>query len=735
MQLALNSDQTMLKDTVARLFADAATPAALRAAEAEGIDLALWEQLVELGIVGMRAAAPSDGGMSLMDAAIVAEEAGRHVIPVPVIEAIVANGLIARAGVPEALEADFAESVPATLALAPVEPGKPAAILGGSSARLIVALEGDELVVYKGVTAPMVANIASAAMSRVDLASAGGERHVLARGNAAASLHAAAVEEWKLLSSAFLAGLGRRALEMAAAYSAERQAYGQPIGSYQGLAHPMADRAADMDGARLLAWRAISAVAAGDERAGAYSAMAFWWAASTIDKVVKHSLRTFGGYGVSMEYDIQLYYRRAKLVSLAAGNPDDELDRIAARLWDGEQAALPEAGDVGIDFEWGESAEAYAAKVRDFVAANLTDDVRAKIHHSTSAYHPGFHKKMVEAGLEFPDLSLDGKPRLSRYEVMAAAPLWEEMGWNRTHASITEFVAGMTMLCGTQEAKEEVLGKVLAGEALGCLGFSEPQSGSDIFGAKFSAVRDGDGWILNGQKMFTTNGHNASYILLLTRTDNSGRKHEGLTMFVVPMDTPGIELHPVHTLQDEKTNITYFTDVRIPDKYRLGDVNDGARVMTLGLSFEHGGSGYWAAQRAMVMRAVSWARKARADGTRPIEDKEVRRVLARSAVREAVADVLCRRVEWGTVEGVHDISWGPMAKVFTTETMAEDAAAIVASAAPESLVRGLDPDLDIVEVTMRRAMAMTIYGGASEVMRSLIAEKSLGMPKSRMTAK
>jgi alkylation response protein AidB-like acyl-CoA dehydrogenase len=390
---------------------------------------------------------------------------------------------------------------------------------------------------------------------------------------------------------------------------------------------------------------------------------------------------------------------------------------------------------VGIDFEWGERAEAYAAKVRAFVQENLTDDVRAKIHHSTSAYHAGFHKKMVDAGLEFPDLSLDGKPRLSRYEVMAAAPMWEEMGWNRTAASVTEFVAGMTMLCATPEVKEEVLGKVLAGEALGCLGFSEPQSGSDIFGAKFSAVRDGDEWVLNGQKMFTTNGHHAHYILLLTRTDNSGRKHEGLTMFVVPMDLPGIELHPVYTLQDEKTNITYFTDVRVPDKYRLGEVNEGAKVMTLGLGFEHGGSGYWAAQRAMVMRAVSWARKPRSDGTRPMDDPVVRRILARAAAREEVADVLCRRVEWATVENVHEISWGPMAKVFTTETMAKDAAAIVAAAAPDSLVRGLDADLDIVEVTMRRGMAMTVYGGTSEVHRSLIAEKSLGMPKSRMAAK
>jgi len=338
---------------------------------------------------------------------------------------------------------------------------------------------------------------------------------------------------------------------------------------------------------------------------------------------------------------------------------------------------------------------------------------------------------MAEAGYAFPDLGLEGRPKRSRYAVMAAAPIWEELGWTRTPSAVTEFVAGMSALWAQPEAKQEILGRIISGEALGCLGFSEPQSGSDIFGAKFAAVRDGDEWVLNGQKMFTTNGHNADYILLLTRTDNTGKKHQGLTMFVVPMNLPGIELHPVYTLQDEKTNITYFTDVRVPDRYRLGEVNDGARVMTSGLSFEHGGSGYHAAQKAMVRRAVEWAREPAADGARPIDDPEMRRILARAAVRDEVADVLCRRQEWASVEGVHEISWGPMAKVFTTECLYLDGSAIVEAAAPLSLVRGLDRNLDIVEVTMRRGIAMTIYGGTSEVHRSLIAEKSLGMPKSR----
>jgi len=730
MHLGLSEGETLLQDTVARLFGDAVTSASLREAEATGMDQALWAQLVELGIVTMRAASPADGGMSLLDAAIVAEQAGRFVAPVPLIEAMVAAALLGRANASAELQDRVASGEVATIMMAPAVEGRAQPVLGGSVAGIVLALVDDELVALLGLPTSRVANMADAAVAMVDVAQAA-ERRVLASGAEAAALYNAAIEEWRVLTAIHLAGLGRRALELAAAYSAERKAYGTLIGSFQGIAHPMADAAIAMDGARLLALRTISSISLGQERAGARSAMAYWWAAHSVDQAVAHAVRTFGGYGVSLEYDVQIYFRRAKLLALIAGDPDSVLDCVAERLWSGAPVALPETGPVGIDFEWGEQAEAYAAEFKAFIESNIDGEVRAKIHHSTSGYHAGFHKKMAQAGLAFPDLALDGKPARSRYEVMAAAPVWEDMGWNRTAQAVTEFVAGMALLWAEPETRDEIVTAVVAGDALGCLGFSEPQSGSDIFGARFGAVRDGDHWVLNGQKMFTTNGHQADYILLLTRTDGSGKKHQGLTMFIVPMNLPGIELHPVHTLQDEKTNITYFTDVRVPDRYRLGEVNDGARVMVSGLSFEHGGSGYYAAQKAMLRRAVAWAERPDVDGSRPIDDPVVRRTLARAAVRDEVADVLCRRQEWATVEGIHEIAWGPMAKVFTTEAIYRDGSDIVAAAAPRSLVRGLDPDLDIVEVTMRRGLAMTLYGGTSEVHRSLIAEKSLGMPKSR----
>ena len=733
MKLALSDSQTLLQDTVVRLFRERSTPAHVRKAEETGFDTDLWRELSALGITTMRAEPPAKGGMSLLDAAIVAEEAGRNLAAVPLVEAIVANSLLTRAGAPEALLAAVAAGAVTTLALHPCVAGQEQVVPGGAVAAYVVGFDGESLfVIAPSTPAPRARDVAASATAVIDLTRAdAGARTELARGAEALALYQAGIEEWKLLTAAAIFGLGRQALELAAAYSGERQQFGKLIGSYQGVSHPLADSATDMEGGKLLVWHAIAAIAEGAPDAAALISMAFWWAAKTVQPAVRRAMRTFGGYGLSLEYDAQLYYRRAKLLPMLAGPAVDELDRAGRRLWLGETTALPEAGDVEISFDYGAEAWAYAKELRAFVEANMTEDVRKKVHHSTAGHHPGFYKKMAEAGHAFPDMAASGHAPRSRYAVMAAAPLWEDLGWTRTPVSVTEFTAKMCELWSQPEAKAEILPRMMQGDALGCLGFSEPSSGSDVFGARFSAVRDADGWVMNGQKMFTTNGHNSNYILMLTRTDSSGRKHEGLTMFLMPLNLPGVEIHPVLTIQDERTNIVYWSDVRIADKYRLGEVGDGARVMASALSFEHGGSGYHAAQKAMMRRAVEWARRPRNNGTVPMEDLTSRRVLAEAAVRNEVSEVLCRREVWADVEGTHSGYFGQMAKMFATEAMTISGEALQDLAAPEVLVRGRDADLDIIEVTARRGVGMTIYGGSSEVHRSVIAEKALGTPKSR----
>jgi 3-oxochol-4-en-24-oyl-CoA dehydrogenase len=734
MKLDLSDSQILLKDTVARLFSVESTMARVRAAEKTGgFDRALWNEIVALGLPGMRAADSTEGGSSLLEAALVAEQAGRHLLSAPLVEAIVATELLWRAGADPALVTEAREGTLAVLALEPVRAGRTQVIPGGAAAGLILALEGAELFAIRRVgEAAMPEAIAASPLAVLDLSEArAGERISIARGAQARTAFASAVEEWKLLSAALLAGIAGRALEMAAAYSCERRQFGKPIGAFQGIAHPLADSATDIDGARLLVWWAIWANAVARSDAALANAMACWWSRHAAEPAVLRAVHTFGGYGVSLEYDIQLYYRRAMLVSQFAGEPHADLDRIAERLLEGTRIPLPPAGEIGIDFAFGDQAEAYAAALRDFVQTNTTPEIEKKKHHSTSGHHPGFHKLLAQAGYAFPDIAVDGRAARSRYEVLAAAPLWEDLHWTRVPSVTTEMVAKVAQRWSQPEAKREILSRILSGEALGALGFSEPASGSDIFAAKFGATRHGEDWVMNGQKMFTTNAQNADYIIMLARTNNQGKKIEGLTLFIMPLKLPGVEIHAVNTLMDERTNIVYFTDVRVPDKYRLGEVDQGIAVMATVLQLEHGGADYHYLQSATLRHALAWARRPASDGTAPAGSADVRRALARAAINDAVSEVLCRRAVWGEVEGKSETAWGPMSKVFTTEALYRDASALLALASPHAAVRGIDRDLDMIELAMRRAIGMQIYGGTSEIHRSIIAEHALGMPSSR----
>src|SRR5260370_33508153 len=130
--------------------------------------------------------------------------------------------------------------------------------------------------------------------------------------------------------------------------------------------------------------------------------------------------------------------------------------------------------------------------------------------------------------------------------------------------------------------------RVFNGEVRLCLGYTEPEGGSDVATCKTRAERDGDSWVINGSKMFTTGAHNCQYVFLITNTAPDEPKHKSLTMFLVPLDSPGVEIQGIRTVDGDRTNIVYYSDVRADDKYRLGDVNAGWTVLREPLNVEHG---------------------------------------------------------------------------------------------------------------------------------------------------
>ena len=737
MNLDLSHEQQLLSDTVGRLLATESSPARVRSAEAAGFDPDLWAQLTAIGMLSIRVPERDGGsGLGLIDAVLVAEQAGRHLASVPLAEAMAATSLLARLPgmLAAGLLADALEGGVVTLLPQLVRRGELQAvpvIAGG----VVLALDGSAVIAVRSMPGAVQANLGADALGLRGLAGQDPavRRQVVAEGIEARDAFLAALEEWKLLKAAMLAGLARRALELAADYSKERLQFGKPIGSFQGIAHPLADALTDVDGARLLVWRSVWAIANGAPEAAANISMAWWWATQSSANAVARALHTFGGYGVSLEYDIQLYYRRAKAWALLAGDPRQELYSVADRLWQpGSCVPLPDAGSVAIRFGCGDAARAFGDEVRGFFRANMTEELKRHAHHSVAGYHAGFHVKLAEAGLLFPHwpARFGGRDK-TPFDMAELGEVFEEFNWQRITGPVTNQVAQIVMRFAVPEVQDEVLPRFSSGAALACLGFTEPSCGSDVFAARTRAVRDGDDWLIDGQKIFTTAANLADYIFLLVRTGAEVPKHAGLTLFLVPMSTPGIEVQAVETMQDERTNITYLSQVRVPDRYRIGEVDGGAAVMAATLELEHGGDQYRISYSNMYRHAVEWAQATLRDGRPVLEQQDVRARLARVAVHTTIARDLCYRAIWAITEQVPGRApFGPMSKLFSTERYHADAADLMDLTAPWSLFPGRD-GLGHVEIGYRQSIGMTIYGGSSEIHRSLIAEQGLGMPRSR----
>ncbi|QIG80826.1 acyl-CoA dehydrogenase family protein [Stakelama tenebrarum] len=735
MNFELTEDQEMMRDMFARFLDENSSMARVRTAAAStGFDADLWRGLAEQGALSIRVPEESGGlGMGLFDAALLMEEAGRTLASGPLAEALVAARLLATLGnddTAELLGKVLTGETVATIAFRDIAAQPVQWVSGGLVSEAVVARKGDDIVL---VVVPEEArrqeeNLAPTPIAEIDL----GKLHAmtLASGADALAAFAAGIEEWKLLISAGLAGIGRQSLVMASAYANERKQFGQLIGTFQGISHPLADLVCDVDGGKFLVWKAIRNIADGDAEAGATVSLAAWWNADACARSVAQSLHTFGGYGLTTEYDIHLYNLRAKAWPLVWGDPARWLEEGGARLYGGEKASLPDVGDVPIDFDLGPEAAAITEEINAFFDKNVTPEMREKFHYSWEGYNPELNEKLAAENLLYLGLPQDvGGRGLSAYAKVAAMDAFEEQGYNNPAANVTQMVALIIHRFGSEELKKDVLGEIMRGEVICSLGYSEPGSGSDVFAAQCRATPDGNGWRIDGTKMFTSGANLASYVLMLCRTNTEVAKHKGLTMFIVPLKADGITIQPVHTFQDERTNITFYDGVHIPDSYRLGEVDGGVRTMSASLELEHGG-GFSKYQRAMVKAAETLCREIDYHGKKLIEDGSAQARLARTVANTWVSDLITFRSQWVIAEKKPNHAYGPMAKMFSSEKFLSDARDLIDLTAPLSLSKRKGA-AEAINMFYRHAQGSTIYGGTSEVHRSMIAERGLGLPRTR----
>jgi alkylation response protein AidB-like acyl-CoA dehydrogenase len=379
-----------------------------------------------------------------------------------------------------------------------------------------------------------------------------------------------------------------------------------------------------------------------------------------------------------------------------------------------------------MDFDVDPSLSAFRKKVRAFLELELTPELDDQVYRSGVSHDATFVRRLAERGWVGADWERDDGRSLDPYQVHVLVDELTKAEAPIVAISTTEMVAKVIRDVGSEELKAAILPGFLRGEVTIALGMTEPEAGSDVAAVRTRARRDGDRWIVDGQKMFTTNGHVTDYVFLLTRTHPDGPKHSGLTLFLVRLDQPGVEVQAVHTLSGERTNIVYLSDVVVEDRWRIGEVDGGWRALMLALQDEH--SAPFSPHLARLLQAVeAWAH----DSGR-VDDPDVRARLGRWATALEVAQLLELRTTWMSAQGRVPVAEGPMSKLFSTEALVHAAEDLTEMVGPDALRSRTDPTEVAggrIEHALRFSLGTAIYAGTSEIQRNIIAQHACGLPR------
>jgi len=288
------------------------------------------------------------------------------------------------------------------------------------------------------------------------------------------------------------------------------------------------------------------------------------------------------------------------------------------------------------------------------------------------------------------------------------------------------------MRFGSDEQKEFFLPKIMKGEIHFCIGYSEPGAGTDLAALKTKAERDGDEYIINGQKTWTSLATDADFVWLAVRTDPNVKKHKGISLFVIPMDTPGIKVNPIHVMGESDINDVFYEDVRVPATMRVGDENAGWGLITNQLNHER----VTLCSSGMVERALvdvrKWAQDTKLpDGSRVADQEWVQLNLARVHARLEFLRLINWKIASESVKGALQPADASATKVFGTEFYIEAFRLLMEILGQNSYLKDDAPGALLqsrLEHSYRGLIILTFGGGTNEIQRDLIAVFGLGMP-------
>jgi alkylation response protein AidB-like acyl-CoA dehydrogenase len=713
MSIAITEDHRALATTVADFLEKHGARAEARAlltADTETLP-AFWPDLCALGWLGLHVPEEHGGsGYGLSELVVVVEELGRAIAPGPFVPTVIASAVLAAAA-PEAVAARLLPDLASGARTGAVAlggdvtvvdgaaRGSAGVVLGGGLADVLLVGTGDDVAIVDlrgdGVTVEVPRNLdPTRRAARVTLSGAPAE--VLA------GARPALTDLARTILAAEATGVARESTVLAAEYAKVRVQFGRPIATYQAVKHHCANMLVAAELATAAVWDAARAAAHDDAQRAYTAAIAAVLAMPAADQNAQLNIQVHGGIGYTWEHDAHLYLRRATALGAIVA-----AEAAAIDVTDLTRAGVHRERSVDLPPE----AEAVAETVRTFAAGIQGLDEAAQ------------REALIESGYVMPHWPRPWGRDAGAVEQLVVERELGAAGITRPAYGITGWVILTLIQHGTPDQVARWVAPALRQDVIWCQLFSEPDAGSDAAGVKTRATRVDGGWLVTGQKVWTSGAHVASFGLATVRTNPDVPKHDGITTMVIDMHAQGVEVRPLRMpTGNSEFNEVFFDEVFVPDDDVVGPIDGGWTVAraTLGNESVSIGSG----QGGMALPGDSLIAPFDAHPERL--SGGAGRVGRYVATNQAMA-VMNLRSAHRAVAGGGPGPEGNVTKLVLSE-LGHDAAAMLAElTGPDTAFLEGDGAMTGMLVLLHRAMS--IAGGTSEIKRNQIGERILGLPR------
>lgn len=761
MNFEQTEEQAMLAEQAGRLLDERAHPDALRKLIDAGAewDEGLWREVAAMGFLGATIPEEYGGlGMGRSDLAVLSEALGRKAGSLPFFSsAVLATEAILLAGSEEQkaeylpklasgeligafayAEGDHAEIAKQSVAF---DGGRlsgskyPVADAGIAELYIVIAEDKGEPVMTlvdakaAGITKTKLESFDELrAHYRLDFDDTPAE---LLSSDVAVALDT--LFDRATVQSAFEAVGGSDAcISMARDYALDRKIFGRSLASYQAIKHKLADLTMKLELARSAA--AFAAWCADHDPAhlSHAAAAARLTAIDAYENAARENLQVHGGIGYTFEANCHFHYRRERTLSLSLGSREYWAERLIKTLpADGTSLEAIDASNLDSD-----SDADFRKMAKKWLAENAPEFELPRGEKISDTRHAevarGWQKRLHKgryAGLMLPK-EIGGRGA-SLMEALIFAD--EEAQYNVPRGPFTKIGLNMALPVilkhGRPDQIERFVEPTLSGEIAWCQLFSEPGAGSDLAGLRTKAVKDGDDWIVNGQKVWSSWAHLTDWAILIVRTDPTVPKHKGLTFFLLDMKTHGVETRPIRQISGEHDfNETFLTDVRIPDENRIGEVGEGWSCAMTVLMGERLGSGGGPAEGGIGALIKLASKVQRGNGT-AIDDPYIRTRLAGYLADEQAEAQFQARLRAMVARGEDPGALASIVKLAAASRMQNSSGFAMEFRGAGGIAHDpSDSESQRIWDDYIWATALRVAGGADEVLKNQISERVLGMP-------